>query len=126
MHALQIALESEGAAKRTAVQDALSFRAERRALFPDAPQRENAVEIREGLAQYTGMRIGDLSTSEMLEHGKQLQARTDDGLVRSFGYVSGPLYGYLLDDASEATDATWRSRVRGDSDLGSMLAAAMA
>ena len=120
-NALQAALNSTGDERNTALQDALSFRAVRRARFGQSARHENATEIREGLAQYTGMRIGGRSATQVVELGQALRDRTD-GIVRSFGYISGPLYGYLLDDA---TNDSWRENVTGRSDLGAMLAEAM-
>jgi hypothetical protein len=120
-NALQSALNSTGEQRDTAVRDALSFRAVRRAQFRQSARRENAMEIREGLAQYTGMRVGGRSAAQVVEHGQAIRDRTD-GIVRSFGYISGPLYGYLLDDA---TNNSWRADVTGRSDLGGMLAEAM-
>jgi hypothetical protein len=42
-------------------------------------------------------------------------------LVRSFAYISGPLYGFLLDAAAGG----WREDLTPESDLAAMLAAAM-
>ncbi len=120
-NALQTAVTATGDARLSALRDSMTFRAARRAQYPDAAPRENAVEIREGLAQYTGMRIGGCSATEMVELGKKMRTMTD-GLVRSFGYISGPLYGYLLDDA---TNEAWRKSVNNKSDLGAMLAEAL-
>ncbi len=38
-------------------------------------------------------------------------------LVRTFAYMSGELYGYLLDQANKK----WRKNIHGDTDLGNLL-----
>jgi hypothetical protein len=119
-NALELALSASGETRLAAVQDALDFRAARRARFPGAAARENAVEIREGLASYTGLRIAGRSGGEAAAYVANRRA-TEDGFVRSFAYNSGPLLGYLLDSSLE----TWREDVGGKSDLGAMLAAAL-
>jgi hypothetical protein len=119
-NALEIALSTAGEARLLAVQDALAFRAARRARFPEAGARENPLEIREGLANYTGLCIAGLTGGEVVAYVAN-RRRTEDGFVRSFAYNNGPLYGYLLDACLD----TWRKDVRGTSDLGALLAAAL-
>lgn len=119
-NALELALSSSAETRLRAVQDALDFRAARRARFPAAGPRENPLEIREGLANYTGLRIAARTEVEVAAYVAN-RRRTEDGFVRSFAYNSGPLYGYLLD----ASLPTWRKTVRGASDLGALLAAAL-
>ncbi len=115
-NALQKALQSKGEERRGAVRDALAFRTARRDRFPRAAGREIPLEIFEGLAEYSGMRLAGFSGEEVVEAvgGKR---KAESGFVRSFAYVSGPLYGFLLD----ATGPGWRSRVKSDTDLGSLL-----
>jgi hypothetical protein len=119
-NALQQALLSKGGARRRAVLDALWFRAARRARFEGAAGRENALEINEGLAEYSGRRLVGYSRADIV---KVVKARREDdtGFVRSFAYITGPLYGYLLD----ATTDGWRKRVTPATDLGDLLAAEM-
>jgi len=119
-NALELGLSSTGEGRLTAVQDALDFRAARRERFPDARARENPLEIREGLASYTGLRIAGYTAGEVVASVAKRRT-TEDGFVRSFAYNSGPLYGYLLDASLE----TWRGSVRRESDLGALLAAAL-
>ncbi|GLQ98120.1 hypothetical protein GCM10007863_25400 [Dyella mobilis] len=115
--ALAKALSEHGQARKTAVRDALAFRQWRRSRFPDAAASENALEINEGLAEYTGKRLGNPADSI----ASALKALADydhrDAYVRSFAYASGPAYGLLLDIYSPG----WRTRLRPDSDLGAML-----
>jgi hypothetical protein len=115
--ALEKALLARGEARREAIVDALTFRAARRDRFPKGAAREIPLEIFEGLAEYAGMRLVDLSDEQVVEAvaAKREQAT---GFVRSFAYASGPLYGFLLDGAG----AGWRKRITKESDLGVVLA----
>jgi len=119
--ALAAALGAQGEARTRAVADALAFRAARRALFPEAAASENALEIREGLASYTGLRLAGRGAAEVVAYANERIAK-EKSFVRSFAYFSGPLYGYLLDGAR----ATWRAELRADADLGARLAEALA
>ncbi|MFP2926052.1 hypothetical protein ACLESO_12700 [Pyxidicoccus sp. 3LG] len=122
--ALARAIESRGATRRAAVQDALGFRSARRALFPKATEEERALEQNEGLAEYTGMRLGGQSAAARLALVKTALAETpkQTTLVRSFGQASGPAYGLLLDDAA---GARWRREALARADLGELLARAL-
>jgi hypothetical protein len=119
-NALQQAMLAEGAARRTAIADALAFRAARRARFPEAADREVPLEINEGVAEYSGMRLAGYSNADVV---KAVTAKRADetGFVRSFAYVSGPLYGFLLDGASD----DWRKHLTPKTDLAAALAVAM-
>jgi hypothetical protein len=117
--ALKAALAAEGAERRVAIADALAFRAARRSLFPDSTPKENADEIREGLAQYTGVAVvaedaAAIVRQAIAELGAGEQAPT---YVRTFAYASGPAYGALLD----AFAPDWRRGVQSSSDLGALL-----
>ncbi|MFO0738106.1 MAG: hypothetical protein U0270_19595 [Labilithrix sp.] len=100
----------------SAVSDALAFRAARRTK-PEVAPRENALEIQEGLAEDTGARMSGASGADVVGAARARRARTS-GFVRSFAYVSGPLYGYLLDRTGE----DWRRQVTKETDLAALLA----
>jgi hypothetical protein len=120
--ALAEALMREGPARRTAVADALMFRARRRELFKNAATEERLLELNEGLAEYTGFKLSGLPSNVLMDRAA-VQLNTYENMenfARSFAYASGPAYGLLLD----AGDAKWRSRVSAESDLGEMLRAA--
>lgn len=122
--ALARALMAEDPAqRRDHVASALAFRAERRRLFPEAAHGETALEINEGLAEYTGVRAGLAFAEQRRAHGVYSLAAFMEapGFVRSFAYASGPAYGLLLDEA----DPAWRGKLDADTDLGRMLAAAL-
>ncbi|MFP2904587.1 hypothetical protein ACLESD_05930 [Pyxidicoccus sp. 3LFB2] len=124
LRALTRALESRGAARRAAVQDALGFRQARRALFPKAEEEERALEQNEGLAEYTGVRLGGRSAAARLTLAKTALAEAPEqaSLVRTYVHALGPAYGLLLDDAA---GARWRGEALERADLGELLARAL-
>lgn len=102
--ALGTALRSNGRARRQAVQEALLFRAARLAEFANAAAQEAALDRNEGLAAYTGVKLGvtenpDLYAARLLDRYDRHQA-----LARSYAYATGPAYGLLLDELRP----TWR------------------
>ncbi len=120
--ALEAALKNELPAGRPAVEDALVFRAYRRSLFQDAAAGERGLELSEGLAEYTGVRLSTKSDREAVDDAivvLRLGAQTET-FVRSFAYASGPAYGLLLDRAAP----DWRKGLTSASDLGDLLGAA--
>ena len=86
--ALEHALLAEDAARVAALTDALLFRAARRDLFPQAAVEERALEMHEGLAEYTGFRLSGMTTAQTADCGQRAPAQ-----VASFGravaYASG-------------------------------------
>lgn len=120
--ALARALRGTGDVRRAASADALAFRAERYRLFADARRDEAALELNEGLAEYTGVVVGNPDAPARIGAAlRDLGAHVDDpGFVRSFAYATGPAYGLLLD----AYAPGWRTRLDGEGlDLGSRLRA---
>lgn len=118
--ALAQALAQRGEARRRAIDDALLFRAQRRSLFPAAAREERELEMNEGLAEYTGVKLSGLPDAEQVLHTIRTIERRPAELatfVRSFAYVSGPAYGLLLD----AADANWRKGLKSHDDLGARL-----
>jgi len=119
-NALQKALSSKGQARRDAVSDALTFRVARRAFFPGAAENEGALEIFEGLAEYSGRRLAGFSSAKLVEAITARRGKAT-GFVRSFAYITGPLYGFLLDEAAK----DWRKSVTAKTDLGVSLGQAV-
>lgn len=121
--ALRAGLEKSGSSRRQAVEDALIFRAYRRHIFKGVDSTENALELNEGLAEYTGIKLASTSDSQYVSYTLRTIERAPSRatFVRSFAYASGPAYGFLLD----ATDPTWRKMVSRRRDLGSMLQTAL-
>ncbi|HYD73709.1 MAG TPA: hypothetical protein VEF55_11260 [Candidatus Binatia bacterium] len=107
--ALATAMRSSGRARRQAAQEALLFRAVRMSEFRAAAAQEDALDRNEGLAAYTGVRLGvtdnrDLYAARTLDRYDRNQA-----LARSYAYASGPAYGLLLDDFRP----NWRRELAG-------------
>ena len=111
--------KSDRVARRRAIEDALIFRAYRRRLFPRADALERALEMNEGLAEYTGLRLSAEAFEKLAERAcaSLEQARRRPTFVRSFAYVSGPAYGILLD----ASGTYWRKGLKPQNDLGELL-----
>ena len=122
--ALAQALEAQGErAARAAAEDALRFRDERRQLYPGSGESETALEINEGLAQYTGVMLGN-ATSEARTAAalRDLVRHVDDpSFVRSFAYANGPAYGLLLDRFAPG----WQRRIAPGDELGVLLISAL-
>jgi hypothetical protein len=121
--ALAEALVRQDDARRQAVEDALAFRARRLLLFPSARASERALELNEGLAEYTGLVMSGLPMSVVADRAAFELGRREqqEHYARSFAYASGPAYGTLLDQS----DSSWRTRLTARSDLGSLLSDVM-
>jgi hypothetical protein len=107
---------TDAVGRKTAIRDALTFRAWRRAQAKDATDQENQLLLNEGLAEYTGRRLSgqnDATVAAALG-----DAEKGDAYARLFAFASGPAYGFLLDDYSK----DWRKHLSAQSDLGDMLA----
>ena len=120
--ALSRALTSSGAARAAAIGDAFAFRRARRTAFPAAAAAEAADEIREGLAEYTGVVVATSSTADAIAFAVRHLAAAEQevNFVRRFHAASGPAYGLLLD----AFAPGWTRRVTAADDLAQMLTAA--
>jgi len=97
--ALAAALRSHtDSARRQAADDALLFRAARYHRFPEAQASEVALERNEGLAEYTGVMIGNHTSEQRkaMAFADIRSTRDDPSFVRSFAYGTGPAYGLLL------------------------------
>jgi len=90
--------QSDGERKK-AVGDAVLFRAERYRLFPEAAAQEQALEWHEGLAEFTGVRVGNATQEQQIQMALSDISRLGEAstFVRSFPYATGPAYGLLLD-----------------------------
>lgn len=124
LRALQRALTSEGTNRKNAIEDALIFRARRREIFPQAAQNESALELNEGLAEYTGLKLrGSTNAETAIFFARQLQEfESRPTFVRSFAYASGPAYGLLLDN----TNPNWRKSIKQQRDMADLLAKTLA
>jgi hypothetical protein len=120
--ALARALGASGAARGSAIADALAFRAARYQRFQGAAAEEHAVEMNEGLATYTQYVTGSDSAEDAIRQAAKTLAAAETGtsFVRTFAYASGAGYGLLLDALSPG----WHRKITGTSDFGQLLAAA--
>jgi hypothetical protein len=121
--ALQDALKHSDRDRCLAITDALTFRAYRRLLFPGAAAGERSQETREGLAEYTGVRMSADSQPAAIDRALRNFERAGHWptLTYSFAYVSGPAYGLLLDRAKP----DWRKGLSTSDDLGTLLQQAL-
>jgi len=116
--ALIHALETSGEERLQAVHTALSARAARHESNPNALSAETGFEISEGTALYTEMRV---IMNEMTDKIAWIRAHIDTHYIgkslQGIGYVTGALYGLLLD----AFEADWTTDFRWETDLGALL-----
>ena len=124
MRALAEALQTSGAARRQAEQDALLFRARRRSLCGlPAAENERRLEMNEGLAEYTGLELsgfGKASLPSRAAMGLE-NMQSSDTFARSFAYATGPAFGMLLDEIKP----NWRRGLRQTDSLSALLAGAL-
>jgi hypothetical protein len=121
--ALAAALAAEdGASRGRALADALAFRAARRAKFGAAAAEERALEMHEGLAEYTGTALAEPSFAKRRQRLVDAlhEAESKPTFVRSFAYASGPAYGALL----QLRDPRWTRHLHATDDLGELARAA--
>jgi hypothetical protein len=109
--------------RRTAIAAALAFRDARRKAFPSRAATEDALELHEGLAEYTGVVVGRPEAAARIEAALgDLGAHVhDQSFVRSFAYATGPSYGLLLDRYAPR----WRAGIASLRSLSDALAAAI-
>ena len=110
-------------ASRRALSDALAFRTERYRLFPNAPHEEAALEVAEGVPEYTGIMVGLETRQARIGYAigdlsKFVDAPT---FVRSFAYATGPVYGLMLD----RIDPQWKSKLSAKKGPSQLLADAV-
>lgn len=117
-NALISALKSQGSQREEAIRDALAIRFNRRKQF-SSTDNENKFEMHEGLPDYTGIKLSYTSDKELLKAvlRSETQILSRPSFVRNFGYLSGTLYGLLLDKAQP----DWRANITYNSDLGELL-----
>ena len=80
------------------IKNALLFRHYRYKLYPGAKEAENTLEIKEGLAEYTGSILSNRTDKELKEHYIKAidNFYKNPTFVRSFAYVTIPVYGYFM------------------------------
>jgi hypothetical protein len=120
--ALARALGASGAARTSAIADALTFRRARHQRFPNAAASEHVVDINEGIATYTQYVTGSESAADAIRHATATLSASEKStsFVRTFACASGAGYGLLLDALSPG----WHRKITGASDVGELLSAA--
>lgn len=129
LRALARALDS-GA--KSAVEDALAFRAKRHALAANAAEEERLLEMHEGLAEYTGTAAAEPRVKERGYEVAKIVRKADrnESFVRSFAYITGPAWGALIDmrtpnwtrgvkpsdDLAQIAQRAWNAKTRTDAD----------
>lgn len=118
LRALAAAITSDGDAKRAAARDALLFRAKRDSLaLPAERTRLDALDLAEGIPEYTGWRLAG-STNDSLAAYLRRTNESATSWVRGVGYVTGPAYGFLLD---QLAGSAWREAHRQGARLPTIL-----
>jgi hypothetical protein len=100
---------------RTHLENALFFRATRYSIFPNATKSENLMELNEGLAAYTGLSMSgrdDQETEKYIEQ-KLIEFQNFPTFVRSFVYMTTPLYGFIL----RRSDKYWNKNITASTNL---------
>lgn len=116
--ALAAALSAEGDERKIRIVDAALFRAMRRQLFENAAREEREMELHEGLAEYTGVKLSGAADVPRYVVDENLKAAPmKKTFIRSFAYANGPAYGVLLD----ATGEEWRKTLRKGDDIAQLL-----
>ena len=116
--ALARALGATKEESTAAIRDATIFRAMRRTLSEQAGAEERATEMNEGLAEYTGVKLGGGTDHKWYVVKNNLkEAPVKESFVRSFAYATGPAYGLLLDE----TGKPWRENLKTTDDLADLL-----
>jgi hypothetical protein len=97
------------------ITNALIFRKYRYMIFPNAEISENLVELNEGLANYTGLRM---SGKNYLEIVNQLEKSLSEfkqytTFISTFAYMTVPFYGFTL----SRKEKYWNKEVKNSTNL---------
>ena len=116
LEALRRAMTSKTSTeKHDHLTNAMFFRKIRYSIFPDAATSENLLELNEGIAEYTGTMMSgrnDEETEKYLEI-KLVEFQNNPTFVRSFAYITTPLYGFIL----QRSDRYWNRNLTGTTNL---------
>lgn len=97
LKALETALKKPVNKRQADLANALGFRYKRQKLFPKTFGNERILEMNEGLAEYTGAVLGRNDLRQHL-YSQVDTAGNRKSFIRSFAYLTGPLYGLLLQE----------------------------
>lgn len=114
LSALQQAIAATSAATRQQhLLHAITFRHYRYQVYPGADTTENALELNEGVAEFTGMMVCNRDKAAAVKHfDKYLYdfIHYYPTFVRSFAYQTIPMYGYLLSQVKPGWNRQLNSR----------------
>lgn len=101
LQALEEAVLATEPERRTKhIKNALAFRQKRQS-SPDIKKAENALELNEGLAEYTALKLSGRNEQEV--KSQLIRSKnaffSNPTFVRSFAYHTIPFYGYLLSES---------------------------
>jgi hypothetical protein len=113
------ALHADKQKRAEYVRNALILNKYRKELYPGADSLETQLEKNEGLAEYTGLKLCGAALENIVEYLTQKVDKIEKvpSLIRSFAYISGPLYCFLLDGC----DLPWRNSISGKKSLPDLL-----
>lgn len=102
--------------KRLHLTNALTFRKYRNQIFPNTVSIENALELNEGMAEYTGQTVSGLNKKE--NAGNHFKTYIESFLsmptfVRSFAYRTIPTYGFLAAQVNKE----WNKQITDSTNL---------
>ncbi len=115
LEALRKALLSNKKEQKKHLQRALVFRKHRYVIFPGSAKTENELELNEGIAEYTGFAMSGRNKKQIKKHfvNDLDNFMVNPTYVRSFAYVTTPIYGYFL----SMTDKKWNREISAKTDL---------
>jgi hypothetical protein len=95
--------------------NALYFRNNRYSIYQNAKSSENSLELNEGLATYTGIFMSGRDNNQIVEYfeNKITEFQNYPTFVRSFAYLTIPLYGILL----SKSDKYWNKQIDNNTNL---------
>ena len=102
--------------KRLHLTNALTFRKYRNKIFPNTVSTENALELNEGMAEYTGQTVSGLNKKE--NAGNHFKTYIESFMsmptfVRSFAYRTIPTYGFLAAQVNKE----WNKQITDNTNL---------
>lgn len=117
LEALKTALDAEIHSDDPSIhiKNALRFRKYRYQIFPEAKQAENDLELNEGLAEYTGVQLSNIDAKAPNDYYMQKinGFYSFPSFVKSFAYVTIPVYGYFL----QQKDNIWNLEIKLETNL---------
>lgn len=119
LEALKAALTKPVHKRRKDLEAALAFRLYRYQLFNTAQQKEQLLELNEGLAEFTGVYVSKiyLADKNYLPDILSKAAENYQSFARSEAYITGPAYGILLSQKNKE----WQKKVSAKDNFGSLL-----